>query len=204
MANLLEPFAGAQAEAVAGRLLQRFGSLHRALISPEEDGEPAEDADVLRQVRAARKLVLEASREEIARQPVGAGDAGLHEYLKGLLGSQTHEVLHAVFLDRGSGYIADEHVSVGTHSRISGSTRQLIKRALELGARSVILAHNHPSGCPLPSQCDIDTTARIREMAAELELALLDHLIVTQRAVFSFRAEGYFETSGTPSHAAAV
>jgi len=189
VASLIEPFAGPHAEAVAGRLLQRFGSLHRALISPDDD-EAAEDAEILRQVRAARKLVLEASREEIARQPVLAGDRELHEYLKGLLGSETNEILHAVFLDRSHGYIADERVSAGSHSRISGCTRHLISRAFELGARGMILVHNHPSGCPLPSQCDVDTTLRIRALTAELEVALLDHLVVTQRAVFSFREEG--------------
>ena len=190
MANLIEPFAGPHAEAVAGRLLQRFGSLHRALASLDDDDGPAEDAAVLRQVRAARKLVLEASREEIARQPVSPADAGLHAYLKALLGDQPNEVLHAVFVDRRHGYIADERVSSGSLSRISGSTRHLMTRAFELGAHGLILAHNHPSGCARPSRCDIETTARIGEVTAELELALLDHLIVTRRAVFSFRAGG--------------
>lgn len=190
MADLIEPFAGAHAEAVAGRLIQRFGSLHAALVAPVEESERGEDTEILRLMRAARKLVLAASREEIVREPVSPDSPRLREYLMGLLGSQRHEVLHAVFLDRSQGYIADERVAAGSRSSIAGGMRPLIGRALELGACGVILAHNHPSGCPLPSQSDIDTTARIASLAAELELSLRDHLIVTQRAVFSFRAEG--------------
>ena len=190
MASLIEPFAGARAETIATRLLNRFGSLHRALISPDGGEDPEEDADVLRKMRAARILVLEAAREEIVRRPVAANDPALHDYLKDLLGSQPHEILHAIFLDSGHGYIADECIASGTSSRLIGSTRRLVARAFDLGARALILAHNHPSGSALPSQEDVATTARIGKLAAELDLTLIDHLVVTQRQVFSFRAEG--------------
>ena len=191
MASVLEPFAGTDAEAVAGRLVSRFGSLHRALVSPQ--GIDGEDAEVLRTIRAARALVLAAAREEISRRPVKADDPALHVYLKDLLGPHAHERLHAVFLDDRHGYIADECIASGSSGRLTGSTRNLIARAFDLGARAIILAHNHPSGCAHPSSEDVDATARIRRIAAELDLALIDHLIVTRHEVFSFRAGGCFE-----------
>jgi DNA repair protein RadC len=190
VANLIEPFAGAQAEAVAGRLIARFGSLNGALVSADSPDESGEDAEVLRKMRAARVLVLEATREEIARRPVSAGDPSLHGYLKNLLAHQPHEVLHAVFVDGCHGYIADESISRGGVDRLSINTRRLVARAFELGARGLILAHNHPSGDARASEEDITTTARISALMAELELALIDHLIVTRHQVFSFRAEG--------------
>ena len=190
MASLIEPFTGAGAEAVAGRLLDRFGSLHRALVSPDGVDESGEDADVLRRMRAARLMVLGAAREEFARRPVAANDPDLHGYLRGLLGAQPLETLHAIFLDSEHGYITDESIASGGSSRLTGSTRRLVARAFDLGARGLILAHNHPSGSALPSEHDIVTTARIGHLAAELDLTLVDHLIVTRRRVFSFRAEG--------------
>ena len=189
VANLIEPFAGARAEAVAGRLLARFGSLNGALTSPSDLDDSEEDADVLRKMRAARVLVLEATREEIARRPVSSRDPSLHGYLTNLIGHQPHEVLHAVFLDGGHGYIADECIARGNAGRLLGSTRRLVARAFELGARGVILAHNHPSGIARPSQEDMASTARINDLVAELDLALIDHLIVTRHQVFSFAAE---------------
>lgn len=190
VANLIEPFAGAHAEAVAGRLLARFGSLNGALVSPSALDDCDEDAEVLRKMRAARVLVLEAAREEIARRPVSAEDPSLHGYLRNLLGYLPHEVLHAVFLDGGLGYIADECIACGSPGRLLGSTRRLFARAFELGAQGLILAHNHPSGHARPSEEDIATTTRIGDLAAELDLTLIDHLIVTRHQVFSFGAEG--------------
>lgn len=188
MANLIEPFAGGHAEAVASRLLDRFGSLHRALISPDGIDPQDEDAEVLCKMRAARTMVLEASREEVVRRPVKADDPALHGYLKNLLGGQPQEQLHAVFLDSGHGYIADECIASGAASHLAGSTRRLIARSFDLGARALILAHNHPSGFAQPSATDVTTTERIGNLAAELDLALIDHLIVTRHQVFSFRA----------------
>lgn len=190
MANLIAPFAGARAEAVAARLLERFGSLNRALIATDGDDDVGEDADVLRTIRAARLLVLEAAREDIARRAVSPRDPALHGYLRHLLGGRSHEALHAVFLDAEHGYIADECLAPGTSNAVVASIRHLVARSFDLGARGLILAHNHPSGSALPSEEDITTTARIGSLAASLDLTLIDHLIVTQGQVFSFRKEG--------------
>lgn len=188
MASLLEPFAGADAQAVATRLVRRFGSIHRALVAPH--GVDGEDADVLRTMRAARALVLAAAREDISRRPVKADDPGLHAYLKDLLGPHAYELLHVVFLDGRHGYLGDESIASGSAGRLTGSTRHLVARAFDLGARALILAHNHPSGSARPSPEDVAATAQIARIAAELDLALIDHLIVTRHEVFSFRAEG--------------
>lgn len=158
------------------------------MVSPAENG--GEDAEVLDKMRAARALVLAAAREDIARHRVRADDPALHAYLQNLLGWHSHELLHAVFLDGRHGYIADECIASGSSARLTGSTRNLVARAFDLGARAIILAHNHPSGHASPSADDVAATVRIGRLAAELDLALIDHLIVTRREVFSFRADG--------------
>lgn len=190
VANLIEPFAGIDAGAVASRLLARFGSLSSALTSTVEDDGAGEDAEVLRKMRAARVLVLEAAREQIVRRPVSALDPALHAYLRNLLGGQPHEELHAIFLAADHGYIADERIASGNGERLVGSMRRLVARAFELQARGLILVHNHPSGNAQASEEDIATTARLNDLVGELDLALVDHLIVTRAKVFSFRAAG--------------
>ena len=69
--------------------------------------------------------------------------------------------------------------------------REVVKRALELNASAIILAHNHPSGDPTPSEADITVTHQIKEAAGILGVALHDHLIIGKNRETSFRAQGY-------------
>jgi DNA repair protein RadC len=190
VAELIKPFVGPGADAVAARLLKRFGSLQRALISAGEEDPETEDSDVLRTIRAARLLVVRAARQDIARAPVSAADPELHRYLQHLLGAQPHEAAHAVFVDSGHGYLSDECIAPGLSSQVVASARHLVARAFDLGARGMILAHNHPSGSASPSEQDIATTRNLGNLMVALDLTLLDHLIVTRREVFSFREKG--------------
>ena len=82
-----------------------------------------------------------------------------------------------------------EPIGIGGRSGIESRLGLLFRRALELRAAGLLLAHNHPSGRCAPSEIDIQTTARIEETANRLDLWLLDHLIVTSAAVFSIKKE---------------
>ena len=68
--------------------------------------------------------------------------------------------------------------------------REVVKRALELGASATVLVHNHPSGDPTPSMADIDMTRKIVEAGQRLGVAVHDHVIVGRKGHFSFRANG--------------
>ena len=68
--------------------------------------------------------------------------------------------------------------------------RLVLKKALETGAVSIILAHNHPSGTLKPSQADKDITSKLKAAAAALDIKVLDHLIITEKSYFSFADEG--------------
>jgi len=68
--------------------------------------------------------------------------------------------------------------------------REVIKRALELNATALIIAHNHPSGDPSPSRADIEMTHKLRDMAQGFNIALHDHLVVSRGAVLSFKEKG--------------
>ena len=192
MADLLVPFAGDEAEELARKLIERFGSLGRALAAdPRQLREAIGGHDAAcAAISGARRLVSAAIDEEFVRAAVDGSDPALHRYLRSHLGSEANERLHAIFCDEHRGYIADETVVSGSASRIEVRARPLIERALALGATGFLIAHNHPSGLCQPSREDIDGTRRLDAVAQALELELVDHLIVTRRAVFSMREAG--------------
>lgn len=192
MADLLVPFAGDGAEELARKLIARFGSLDRALAaSPRQLREAAAGYEAAcAAISGARRLVDAALDEELVRARVSGSDPALHRFLRSYLGCQTIERLHVIYCDAGRGYIADETVVSGNGSRIEARARPLVERALALGAAGFLLAHNHPSGLCRPSPCDIEATRRLHAIADALELELVDHLIVTRRAVFSMQAGG--------------
>lgn len=68
--------------------------------------------------------------------------------------------------------------------------REILIRLLLCGASAAILVHNHPSGCPIPSEDDLTTTARLKESFQLIGLKLLDHIVVGREDFYSFRQQG--------------
>jgi DNA repair protein RadC len=110
--------------------------------------------------------------------------------LRARLGFLATENLLILFLDTKSRLIAEECVSRGTVSAISVYPRQVVLRALELGASSLVMAHNHPSNDSTPSKADIQVTRRITEAGRLLEISVRDHIIVGTSRWTSMRALG--------------
>jgi len=86
--------------------------------------------------------------------------------------------------------IADEVQNRGTVDHTPVYPREIIKRALELGASSIILVHNHPSGDPTPSKADIAMTREIAGAAKALSIAVHDHLVIGRGGHASFKSLG--------------
>lgn len=192
MAELLAPSAGNAAAELAARLIGRFGSLRRALAATLAQWRAAAGGHEASRaaINGARRPVKAAIGEEPVRARVDGADPALHRYLRGLIGTRETESLHVIYCDRARGYLADETVAAGTTSRIVARARPVIERALALGAAGFVLAHNHPSGDCRPSADDVEATRRLGVIAGALELELIDHLIVTHRALFSMRVGG--------------
>ena len=95
-----------------------------------------------------------------------------------------------LFLDARNRLLADEAQGQGTVNHTPLYPREVVKRALELRATALVLAHNHPSGDPTPSREDIATTRDIKTAAEALGIALHDHVIVARARWLSFRQEG--------------
>ena len=106
------------------------------------------------------------------------------------MGHEKVEQTRVLFLDRKNRLIADERQNRGTVDHTPLYPREVVKRALELGATAIILVHNHPSGDPTPSRADIDVTKEVQEAAAKLGIALHDHLIISREGPASFKNLG--------------
>ena len=100
------------------------------------------------------------------------------------------ERFHTIFLDDQFAFLGDAPMGTGGAASLSVRMRDLFGAALNLQARAMIAAHNHPSGQCRPSQYDIDSTRRLKSIADALDIELLDHLIFTRTSVYSMRAGG--------------
>ena len=177
---------------IAYRLLARFGSFANTIAAPPGeiaavDGMGEASAAALKMVQAA---ALRLSRAEIVGRPVLANWDALLSYLTAVMARERVEQFRILFLDTRNRLLADEAQTRGTVNHTPVYPREVVRRALEVQATAIILAHNHPSGDPLPSQDDVTMTRQIVEAARTLSIAVHDHVIIGNGRWFSFRAEG--------------
>lgn len=99
-------------------------------------------------------------------------------FLRLKLAHLEHEVFAVMFLDNRHQLIEYEELFRGTINGANVYPREVVKRALQLNAAALILAHNHPSGVTEPSQADEKITHRIKDACALVEIRVLDHIIV--------------------------
>jgi DNA repair protein RadC len=90
-------------------------------------------------------------------------------------------------LDSRRQLLGCELISMGSLTASMAHPREVFKGALLNNAHSIMIAHNHPSQAPSPSSADQQTTRRLRRVGHLLRIELVDHLILTDRAYFSFK-----------------
>jgi len=112
------------------------------------------------------------------------------DYLKSALGGEKVEKLYAVFLDSGNKVIDFQEIEKGTVNKSIIIPRKITELALKCSASALILAHNHPGGTLKPSQQDIDSTKSVCNSLKTVDIALLDHIIISGNAYFSFKECG--------------
>jgi DNA repair protein RadC len=179
---------------LAKRMLQAFDGDIAELISAPRDRlkeiEGVGDAvvDQLKLVRAAagRLLRQKAKKAEVALSSWRA----LVDYCMLQMARETNEQFRILFLDRKNKLLRDEVQSRGTVDHTPVYPREVVKRALELGASAIILAHNHPSGDPTPSSADVEMTKQIVDAAKTLDITVHDHLIIGRSGHASLRQLG--------------
>jgi len=194
LSEVLEPLLGrSRAQTSARALLADFGSLGAVMSAPHERLElilEDEGARVAGYVLGIRRVMIATLRQRLENRPLLNSDARLVSYLRTLLSHQSIEHFRVLYLDASLHLIADELLGTGTVDQAPVYPREVIRRALDVGAKNLILVHNHPSGNPTPSQNDIASTRRIAASAAVFEIELLDHYVVGRGHVQSMKQLG--------------
>ena len=176
----------------AERLLVRFGSLAAVLDAEHRLLTNYISEDMAERISAARAAQICALASRLAASPVLADPGLLHDYLRTRMAHLGREEVRALYLVNGARLVADEICCRGTVDESTVFPREVARRALELDATAVILAHNHPSGDARPSGADIRVTGHIQRAIASLNIRLIDHIIVGAEN-FSMREAGMLQ-----------
>jgi len=114
------------------------------------------------------------------------------EIMQPIIGELPHEEFWIVYLNNSNKILSKAQLSKGGITGTLVDVRIVFKSALEMGATSLILCHNHPSGTLVPSDADKQITKKLKSAGDSLEIKVLDHLIITETNYFSFADEGIF------------
>ena len=145
------------------------------------------------QLSAQEQAIINEARQILLRHlnqnPVLSSWQALLDYCAVSVRGEV-ERLHVLYLDRKNRLIYDEQLAVGTVDHVPVYPREVLKRALLLGASALILVHNHPAGDPEPSEADLKMTLEIQKACAALGIILHDHIITGAGRETSLRARG--------------
>ena len=175
---------------LAKALIARFGSFSEVIsAAPDRLKEVTGVGDaIITELQLIRAAALRLMKGEIINRPLLSSWTAILEYCRASMAFNDKEQFRILFLDKKNQLIADEVQQVGTVDHTPVYTREVMKRALELSASAIILAHNHPSGDPTPSFADIDMTRKFIEAGQKLGIAIHDHVSVGRNGHTSFRA----------------
>ncbi|MBJ7533363.1 DNA repair protein RadC [Rhodomicrobium vannielii ATCC 17100] len=191
---LFRAIARRDVKPLAKELLGRFGSFGEVMNAPRDrllEVEGVTEA-VVTEFRVVQAAALRTAQGEVKKRPIFAAMSTVLDYLRSAMAFEDREQFRILFLDRRNKLIADEVQSRGTIDHTSVYTREVVKRALELSASAVILAHNHPSGDPTPSRADIEMTKEIAEVGSKLGVTVHDHIILGRDGHLSLKSVGAF------------
>ncbi|MBA3477806.1 MAG: DNA repair protein RadC [Lautropia sp.] len=184
---------GASAVDLARQLLQAHGALSGLLASSAQRMArlpglgPAKAASLL----AVMELARRAQMEKLESKALLGRPQAVKDYLCLLLQGRAQEVFVVLFLDSQNRLILADELFHGTLNQTAVYPREVVRRALEINAAAVILAHNHPSGVAEPSQADRILTDTLRAALRHLDMPVLDHIIVAGQTSYSFAEHGH-------------
>jgi DNA repair protein RadC len=176
---------------LAKRLLHDFGGIGPLLSA---------SADTLRRegltdptigaLKIAEATALRMLEVRIEQQPILSSWEALGDYLHAAMAHSRVEEVRVLFLNAKNRLIANEALWQGSVDEASLHVREVIARAIALGATALIIVHNHPSGDPTPSQQDIRLTRDLVEAGRHMKVTVHDHVIVGASGRSSMRAMG--------------
>ena len=179
---------------IAKELLTRFGGFGAVVTASPDELRATEglgDAGVAA-LKLAQAAALRLLRGDLTKRPVLASWDALIGYLLAALRHEKTEQFRVLFLDARARLIVDELMGRGTINHAPVYPREIARRAVELHAATVILAHNHPSGAANASRDDVAMTKEVARALQPLGISLHDHLIVAGDECVSLRQQGLY------------
>ena len=183
---------GTSVLALSQQLLDSFGGVTGLLRAGTDEMKrikglgPAKRAEIA----AVMELARRALAEQVAAAPVFDAPDRVKDFLRLQLAHLQHEVFAVLFVDSQHRLLKFEEMFRGTLTQTSVYPREVVRRALELHAGAVILAHNHPSGVAEPSRADEFLTQTLKSALQLVDVRVLDHLVVARSGVVSFAERG--------------
>jgi len=179
---------------IAKRLLKVFGTLAGVFDAPvaelkQIEGIGEKGAVFLTLVRQVEVRYLAS---DLPGKAVFDAPEKVKAHLRLLVQGRGMECFGAIFTDQQHRHVATQVMFEGTVDRTAVYPRNLMKRALELDAKGLILFHNHPGGTARASREDIDLTQRMAEACEPLDIKVLDHFLIAGKDVLSFKEMGWY------------
>lgn len=138
---------------------------------------------------AALELGRRCRGEEAIEKTEVTSSSSVFELMQPIIGELSHEEFWIVYLNNSNKVLKKIQLSKGGIIGTLVDVRLVLKAALQISAVGLILTHNHPSGSLIPSQADKKITQRLKIASETIDIKVLDHLIITEKAYFSFADE---------------
>lgn len=172
---------------MARMLLAEFRTLRRTLTaSARRITRVVDDTCALALLRLYRAALIEVLKPEPARTSV-TDSRELIAYLSLVMGSEPVECIRLLHLDARRRLIHEDEWCRGSVDEAPAYIREIIHRALDMGAAGLLIVHNHPSGDPVPSRTDVELTRRLVAAANAVGIAVHDHVVVSNSGYVSIR-----------------
>lgn len=177
---------------LARQLIAKYGSFAK-VVTAENDSLLTIKGVGLNSIacfRLAREVAERLCREEFLNKPIISSWQSLINYCRTTIGHLKREVFIVLYLNSQNELIQQDIQDQGTINHTNIYPREIAKRALFIDASSIILVHNHPGGCTKASKTDIETTHQIVKALSPFKITVHDHIIISDKSFFSFKAEG--------------
>lgn len=169
-----------------GDSLRALGTLSRQELEKYNGIGNAKAVAIQAAMELGKRLLLETK----GTKAKFTSSADAHDYFRVKMSDMPHEECHLLLLNVKNQFMGHHVVSRGGISESSVDVRLVLRHALIAGAPNLILAHNHPSGNPMPSRQDDDLTMRLQKACQTMGLRLLDHIIIGDDSYYSYADEG--------------
>lgn len=177
---------------ISKELLKKFKTLGGVLDASFDElkkvkGIRENAASLIKLIRDMPSLYL---KRKVEGKTVFSSPGAVYDYLKVSMQGLRDEVFKVIYLDASNRFIESEIMSRGVVNKATVYPRKIVENALKKNAVSVIISHNHPSGKLVPSNDDRRMTKMVSDALAVINIAIVDHVIVSSEGYFSFKENG--------------